>query len=484
MVDGVGLTEPGFWGGEGGGGRRGSEKQRWERQRERDMVRRANVIVWGVLLFIGWNLLLLFFLLGRPPPPSSSSGGVGGAGDTDPEQLTLEVVRVAEEVEAELENQKRLLQQIQQHRGLWRAKAPTAARSSLPGGSEAQEEEEEVLPVLVIGCDRPTIRRCLDKLLQYRPSKELFPVLVSQDCGHEETARVIASYGDQLVHLRQPDLSEPRVPPEHRKFRGYYKISRHYRWALNQVFRNFRYRAAVVVEDDLEVAPDFFEYFRALLPLLRRDPSLWCASAWHDNGKEQMVESGRPEALYRTDFFPGLGWMLLSDTWEELEPKWPDAFWDDWMRGPEQRRGRACVRPEVSRTVTFGRRGVSNGQFFDQHLRFIKLNDRFVPFRRLDLSYLSRELYDPAFARQVYGSPAVRVDELQRGERSELRRVRVQYSSRDTFKAFAKALGVMDDLKSGVPRAGYRGVVAFVYRGRRVYLAPPQDWTGYDPTWS
>uniref|UniRef100_UPI00398E69DF alpha-1,3-mannosyl-glycoprotein 2-beta-N-acetylglucosaminyltransferase b n=1 Tax=Pristiophorus japonicus TaxID=55135 RepID=UPI00398E69DF len=452
------------------------------------MLRRCNLIVWGVLLFIAWNLLLLFFLLGRPP------AGMGGGGSLDPEQLTREVVRVAEEVELELEDQKKLLQQIQRHRGLWqrgrKQQTPPPPRlggtASAPGShSAAAQVKDVVLPVLVIGCDRPTIRRCLDKLLSYRPSKELFPILVSQDCGHEETARVIASYGDQVLHLRQPDLSEPRVAPEHRKFRGYYKISRHYRWALNQVFRARRYQAAVVVEDDLEVAPDFFEYFRALLPLLLDDPTLWCASAWNDNGKEQMVDAAsEPEALYRTDFFPGLGWMLLRSTWEELEPKWPAAFWDDWMRSPAQRRGRACVRPEVSRTVTFGRKGVSNGQFFDQHLRFIKLSQRFVPFASLDLSYLRRERYDVDFPRRVYAAPALRVEELQRNERPELGRVRVQYSTRDTFKAFARALGAMDDLKSGVPRAGYRGVVTFMFRGRRVYLAPPKDWSGYDPAWS
>lgn len=38
--------------------------------------------------------------------------------------------------------------------------------------------------------------------------------------------------------------------------------------------------------------------------------------------------------------------------------------------------------------------------------------------------------------------------------------------------------------QSGVPRTGYRGVVSFMYKGRRVYLAPPADWKGYDPTWS
>jgi len=40
------------------------------------------------------------------------------------------------------------------------------------------------------------------------------------------------------------------------------------------------YPQVIIVEDDLEFSPDFFEYFEATLPLLRSDPSLWCVSAW------------------------------------------------------------------------------------------------------------------------------------------------------------------------------------------------------------
>ncbi|NWI93281.1 MGAT1 acetylglucosaminyltransferase, partial [Pitta sordida] len=414
-------------------------------------------------------------------PPSGPAGAPG---------VPAELVRLAQDAEAELERQKELLRQIHRLSGAWRQRRrrplpAVAATLPVPKPSSPPSPSEPVLPVLVLACDRSTVRRCLDKLLRYRPSPQRFPVIVSQDCGHAETARVIASYGDAVRHIRQPDLSDVAVPPEHRKFQGYYKIARHYRWALGQVFRAFRYRAAIVVEDDLEVAPDFFEYFQALLPVLRDDSSLWCVSAWNDNGKEQMVDAAQAELLYRTDFFPGLGWLLLAELWDELEPKWPKAFWDDWMRQPEQRRGRSCVRPEVSRTMTFGRKGVSHGQFFDQYLKFIKLNDRFVPFTQLDLSYLKKDEYERSFLPRVYSAPEVKVEELQGNRRRDLGAVvRLQYRGRDAFKAFAKALGLMDDLKSGVPRAGYRGIVSFVYRGRRVYLAPPQDWTGYDPTWS
>lgn len=34
-------------------------------------------------------------------------------------------------------------------------------------------------------------------------------------------------------------------------------------------------------------------------------------------------------------------------------------YWDDWMREPAQRKNRACIRPEISRTSTFGKEGVS-----------------------------------------------------------------------------------------------------------------------------
>lgn len=77
--------------------------------------------------------------------------------------------------------------------------------------------------------------------------------------------------------------------------------------------------------DDLNVAPDFFEYFLATHELLKNDESLWCVSAWNDNGKATVIDETRGDLLYRSDFFPGLGWMLTRKLWAELAPKWPKA---------------------------------------------------------------------------------------------------------------------------------------------------------------
>ncbi|KAK5892085.1 alpha-1,3-mannosyl-glycoprotein 2-beta-N-acetylglucosaminyltransferase a [Pseudochaenichthys georgianus] len=443
------------------------------------MIRkRGSLILCGTFLFITWNAILVILLWGRPPSGQTGEHGQGKreVAERPTNDMVGDVLRMADTFEAELEMQRKILLQIKNQQSLWDPSNKNAPKVVVP--------PQLVIPILVIACNRVTVKRCLDKLLELRPSAELFPIIVSQDCRHAETAEVIGSYGNQVIHLKQPVLSDIAVRPEHKKFQGYYKISRHYRWALNQVFKTLSHSSAVVVEDDLEVAPDFFEYFQALLPLLKSDPTLWCVSAWNDNGRDGYVDPGSANLLYRTDFFPGLGWMLLREMWEELEPKWPASFWDDWMRQPEQRRGRACIRPEISRTLTFGRKGVSLGQFYDKYLRYIKLNTEFVPFTKLDLSYLKEEKYREHFEKEVYRAPVVTYEDVKQGQLKGTGPYRLQYSSKDSFKILAKNLGVMDDLKSGVPRTGYRGVVSFISKGRRIYLAPPPGWTKYDPSWS
>ncbi len=41
--------------------------------------------------------------------------------------------------------------------------------------------------------------------------------------------------------------------------------------------------------DDLEIAPDFFSYFSRMEPILQNDTSLFCVSAWNDNGQSEFV---------------------------------------------------------------------------------------------------------------------------------------------------------------------------------------------------
>lgn len=359
---------------------------------------------------------------------------------------------------------------------------PLDAAPKLPS-NQAKGFDGPVIPVVVFACNRVSVKKCLDNLIEYRPNADQFPIIVSQDCGDEPTRNVILSYKEEVTLITQPDLSDIEVPPKEKKFKGYYKIARHYGWALNTVFAQ-GYDYVIIVEDDLNVAPDFYEYFLGTQPLLEKDPSLWCVSAWNDNGKGGLVDVQRPELLYRTDFFPGLGWMLSKELWAELSPKWPKSFWDDWIRQPQQRKDRVCIRPEISRTRTFGKVGVSNGLFYDKYLQYIKLSEDYVHFTKMNLTYLLKDNYDKTFLNHVYQCPIVTFEELRKGMVKTREAVRIQYNSRDQYKRIAKMLGLMDDFKSGVPRTGYHGIVSFFYKDQRVYLAPSANWKGYNLAWS
>ncbi|XP_059140549.1 alpha-1,3-mannosyl-glycoprotein 2-beta-N-acetylglucosaminyltransferase-like isoform X2 [Physella acuta] len=444
-------------------------------------VKKLHFILLFGLVFLLWNFITYYTISSKPLSLTADKE----------KDLTEKLLALEVEMAKQLADNRLLLEglkQLKENQAKSRGGIahdvldPLAAspEDHIPSGSK-----DGILPILMIACDRVTVNRALDQLLKYRPSAQRFPIIVSQDCGHDPTAKVIEQYVSKynITHIKQPDLRDISVIPTHKKFVGYYKIARHYKWALNQIFYTFNFSAVVIVEDDLDVSPDFYEYFSATYPILQRDPMLWCVSAWNDNGKDGMV-SGEADLLYRTDFFPGLGWMIERKLWLELSPKWPDTFWDDWMRHPEQRKGRECIRPEICRTSTFGKKGVSKGLYYDKHLKFIKLNSEFVPFTKMDLSYLQKEKYDEIFTKKVYSAPVLTGAEVRNGERSSDTVVRVEYTNKESFKGLAKALGIMDDFKAGVPRAAYRGVVSFMLRDRRIFLAPPQDWKGYDTSWS
>merc|ERR1719433_1731771 len=81
--------------------------------------------------------------------------------------------------------------------------------------------------------------------------------------------------------------------------------------------------------------------------------------------------------------------MMEGAVWNEVRHRWAPGFWDEFMRRPDVRRGRHCIRPEVSRSATFGEQGTSAGQFFKKHLSRIKLNAAPVDWKALDLGHLA-----------------------------------------------------------------------------------------------
>uniref|UniRef100_A0A665W0N7 Protein O-linked-mannose beta-1,2-N-acetylglucosaminyltransferase n=1 Tax=Echeneis naucrates TaxID=173247 RepID=A0A665W0N7_ECHNA len=131
--------------------------------------------------------------------------------------------------------------------------------------------------------------------------------------------------------------------------------------------------------------------------LLDEDDSFYCISAWNDQGYEHTAED--PALLYRVESMPGLGWVLKKSLYkDELEPKWPTPEklwdWDMWMRMPEQRKGRECIIPDVSRSYHFGIIGLNmNGYFHEVYFKKHKFNT--VPNVQLkNVDSLKKDAYE------------------------------------------------------------------------------------------
>lgn len=346
--------------------------------------------------------------------------------------------------------------------------------SDIDADVHAQISGENVIPIIVFTHDRAEyLKKTLDTIFKYMPG-EGFVVFVSQDGNMETVTRMVQSYSSKLIHLVHP--RDFIVPPEKKQYALYHAISQHYKWALEKVFANSKFNRVIILEEDIEIAPDFFTYFERLSPILDQDKTIMCVSCWNDNGQATHVKDNT--LLYRSDFFPGLGWMMSREMWKELHPKWPLGFWDDWLRQPEQRKDRACIFPEVSRTFTFGKQGVSGGQFYDTHLSTMKLNQEIVPWASQDVSYLTQAKYDPYFEGLV-GSAILLADVTQLSQHSNAN-LKLMYNSLNEYNNFAKHFGLMGDPKKGVPRGAYKGIVTFRNGSNRIFLTPSRPNLTYE----
>ncbi|XP_057375549.1 protein O-linked-mannose beta-1,2-N-acetylglucosaminyltransferase 1-like [Daphnia carinata] len=223
------------------------------------------------------------------------------------------------------------------------------------------------VPVAIIASDRPRyLYRMLRSLLRAGgANKEMMTVFI--DGYYEEPMQVVRLFGLKGIQHKPLGIKNAR-------------ISQHYKASLSTLFKQHPdSRHAILVEEDLDVAPDFFHYFSQLVHLLDEDPTLYCVSAWNDHGYQHS--SVNATLLYRVETMPGLGWMLSRKLFkEELEPAWPTQDkmwdWDMWMRKPSVRRDRECVIPDVPRTYHFGASGLNMNSFFqDTYFRKRALNN-------------------------------------------------------------------------------------------------------------
>ncbi|KAM7479514.1 hypothetical protein LguiA_027727 [Lonicera macranthoides] len=270
------------------------------------------------------------------------------------------------------------------------------------------EVQVPVAAVVVMACNRADyLEKTIKSILKYqKPVASKYPLFVSQDGPNPDVRSKALSY-DQLTYMQHLDYK-----PVHTERPGeliaYYKIA-----TLRQSAKSRPSLSA----DDMEISPDFFDYFEAGATLLDSDKSIMAISSWNDNGQKQFVHDP---------------FLLIS------------------------------------------LQGSSLGQYFKQYLEPIKMND--VDWKSMDLSYLMEDKYVQHFgdiiksAKPVHGADAVLKAYNIDGD------VRIKYYDQTDFERIARQFGIFEEWKDGVPRTAYKGVVVFRYQtSRRIFLVGPDS---------
>lgn len=226
-------------------------------------------------------------------------------------------------------------------------------------------------PLVLLTCNRPQL---LDETLRSAlkvggVSKD--KILIVQDGNMQQIQDVAKRYSINIIQNQQGIRLRGGAADD-----GASRIAQHYKFALSSAFDHFRdAQAIVIIEDDLLFAPDFYEYLTTTAQVLDADPTTFVVSSWSDNGFKGKVHD--PYAIRRTDFFPGLGWILTRNLYKnELEEAWPREHWDHWLRSDAVHKHRETVYPQVPRTFHNGVKGTfMNVETHNRYFKDIAINE-------------------------------------------------------------------------------------------------------------
>ncbi|KAK4308555.1 hypothetical protein Pmani_019760 [Petrolisthes manimaculis] len=211
-------------------------------------------------------------------------------------------------------------------------------------------QKDEVIPVAIVTGGRlPQVLRQVDQI-RASPGGDTTPIVIVVD-GTNMEAISLANLLQVTVTFNTNNTA-PRGTNS--------RINIHIRFTLITVFKMFpEVDKIIVLEDDLELSPDFISYFQQTARLLSSDPSLFCVNAYNYNAFPHTALD--PSRLYRIGGLPAYGWMVRRTVAQEMVNDWPpvelNLDWDLWVRA-RVLQGREIIVPEVPRTKHVGSGGV------------------------------------------------------------------------------------------------------------------------------
>ncbi|XP_038054341.1 protein O-linked-mannose beta-1,2-N-acetylglucosaminyltransferase 1-like [Patiria miniata] len=210
------------------------------------------------------------------------------------------------------------------------------------------------LPIVVVpGIELEPLQRSLSSLIAV-PGIKPSNVLVILNGNYPEPNDLVKLY-DFAIEYIKPKADYPAFLYD----------------AIGRALELFKGKENIILlEGYLEVTPDFLRYFSQTLHMLTKDPTILTVSAWNPNGF--AATSGDENLVYRTDDFPGFGWIVRRSLWTDKLQNQKEccslSTWRGWSLGDLV--GGGSIIPDVSRVKRIQRQGgfYEDKPFMSQYL--------------------------------------------------------------------------------------------------------------------
>uniref|UniRef100_A0A915B6B5 Alpha-1,3-mannosyl-glycoprotein 2-beta-N-acetylglucosaminyltransferase n=2 Tax=Parascaris univalens TaxID=6257 RepID=A0A915B6B5_PARUN len=357
--------------------------------------------------------------------------------------------------------------------------------------------KQKRIAVIVISCYRTALlRRVLNDISRLLPKSGKFGAFVSLGCDNSDTRQITEQFTNiVLIQPQRLDSSREinstgygeelsaaflaRITTEHRKSLLEHgkrdeliRISAQYKYALNVVFDVFAYDYAILIEENSLISDDFFEYFLAGERLLSQDSSIFCITAWNDNGIPSLIERNN-SLLWRNDFFSGVGWMISSLTWSDLSYQWAELFWDEWLRMKMHDQGKVCIRPEISRIAIADDSSSREARRETEPYGFkaVTLNVEPFNFTAANLDYLIREHYDVELEKTIGEAIIVEESDILNGLMNNNRsHIKIYYSTTQRFERLSNFFKYVPYSQGDLCVTCYKGILRLHWHSSSVYI--------------
>jgi alpha-1,3-mannosyl-glycoprotein beta-1,2-N-acetylglucosaminyltransferase len=295
------------------------------------------------------------------------------------------------------------------------------------------------------------------------PEMKQFTLIVSQD-GDNESVKSALLKNTQLFNERFHKFLHFVNKRDESLHKTSQHIAKHYKFALDMGFITHKFETIIILEEDMVFSPDFLHFFDQTRYLLS-DPTVWCISSWNDFGFKPLVSD--PSRLFRSQYFPGLGWMTTQSVWREISPIFPTNMWDDFMRSPLVSKKRDCIVPEISRNRNIGAIGANmNAHTYKSKLANVAFYEgTHTNFGNLD--YLLYDAYEPLMKEEItHAEPVIGVRGIMSKTLDRKKSYLVTFRTEEQTHFF-RSLGI----DFGEFRTHHNWASMIRYHGVRVFLA-------------